>query len=65
MTMKIERVDAAVQPTAGEAANGWAAAALARYIAERNLAAGETILNRKPTKPMRCNSKYSVFQWRR
>jgi hypothetical protein len=65
MAMKIERVDAAVQPTPGEAANGWTAAALSRYIQERNAAAGEAILNRKPAKPMRCNSKYSVFKWRR
>ena len=54
-----------VEPTAGEAQNGWTAPALAQYIAERNMAASQAILNRKPPPMMKANSKYSVFKWRK
>ena len=58
-------VDPPIEPSAGEAANGWTPTTLAAYVAERQAAASKTVLERRPPLPARCNSKYSVFRWRK
>lgn len=59
--MKVELSDA-------ERANGWTPEALAAYLNQRDSAAAERIDPTSPkrrVKPVRANSRYSVFRWRR
>lgn len=57
-----------VEPTAGEARNGWTAESLTDYVADQTAAQSMRVnphsLSRR-TRPARANSRYSPLRWRR
>lgn len=60
-----------VEPTPDEARNGWDAASLTAYHAERQAAASETIMRPRPPRPtrqnggVRVNGRMQALTWRR
>ena len=59
-----------IQPTPEEIKNGWTPESLTAYLADQDAAASlkidpKSALNRGNRKPVRANSRYRVFQWRR
>ena len=51
-------------PTADERRNGWDAASLAAYLAERERAQADAVLRRPPAKPTVVNGRYNPLRWR-
>ena len=54
-----------ILPTEDERRNGWDEETLGRYVAEREKAAAQSILEREPQKPTVANSRYNPHRWRR
>ena len=57
-----------IEPNDAERSNGWTAEALTAYVAEQEAAQSLRMDQRsmmRKTRPVRANSKYSKFRWRR
>ena len=53
-----------VELTEEERKNGWTEKALEAYLAEREKAQAEVVLNRLPARPRWANNRYDPLRWR-
>ena len=53
-----------LQLTDDERANGWTEVTLKAYLADRERAQADVVLNRDPPKPRWANSLYNPLRWR-
>lgn len=56
--------DVGLIPTPEEAANGWTAESLTKYVRERNVAQANAVLFKEKAKPPVANGRYSPLKWR-
>ena len=53
-----------IEPTEDEKRNGWTTETLTQYLADREKAQSAAVLDRKPARQTRANSKYRPLRWR-